>query len=274
MNNLGIVDTKKIIATINDSYGLNLADYSLTTLRRRFSHLMGFFSISLVDDFVQQISRNNIGYQELLDELMIDSTELFRDPSLWRELREKYFPEIGKTVGSKIWLPGITSGDELFSLMVSLKETELIDKIRVVASCPSNRRVVKIKEGGAYDLKKMEIGEANYTRLSGKFEFSKYYELKGNKAFLDNSLVKNVEFDNFNISQVMPNKNYRMIIFRNIMIQYNLPLYEKVIRRLVDSLTIGGYLVLGNKETLDHSEVGKKMQLVNETEKIYRKRID
>lgn len=274
MTNLGIVDTKKIIAALNDKYSLNLADYSLTTLRRRFISVMSYFNIGLVDDFVEQISRNNLAFDELMDALMIDSTELFRDPSLWRELKEKYLPEISRSPGSKIWMAGISSGEELYSLMVTLKETELIDKLRVVASCPSNNRIQKIKEGGGFDLKKMELGEANYTRLSGKFEFNNYYKLNGNKAFLDTSLIKNVEFNNFNLSQALPNKTFRMIIFRNIMVQYNLPLYEKVTRKLIDSLTIGGYLILGNKETLEHSEVGKKMQLINEAEKIYRKRID
>jgi chemotaxis methyl-accepting protein methylase len=53
-----------------------------------------------------------------------------------------------------------------------------------------------------------------------------------------------------------------------------MPLYEKVVNRLVDCLTVGGYLILGNMETLEHSDVSKKMQLVNKAEKIYRKRVD
>lgn len=274
ITNLGIVDTKKMISAINESFGLNLMDYSLTILRRRFVAAMSYFNINMADDFIEQIKRNNIAYEEILDVLMIDSTELFRDPSLWRILKEKHLPEISHTTASKIWLAGVSSGDELFSLMVVLRESELADKIRVVASCPSKNRIERIKEGGGYDLKKLELGEANYTRLSGKFEFSNYYQLKGNKAFLNPDLLKGVEFNTTNISQKTSSKSYRMIIFRNVLIQYNLPLYEKVIRKLVDNLTVGGYLILGNKETLEHSEAGKKMQLINEVEKIYQKRID
>lgn len=271
---LGIVDTKKMIAVINDVYGLNLVDYSLTTLRNRFVKVLAHFNIGIVDNFVDQVKKNNINYDEMLDILMIDSTELFRDPSLWRELRERYLPEISKSPGSKIWLAGISSGDEVYSLMVSLKELSLKNTLRIEASCPSKIRTERIKKGGYYDLKKIELGEANYTRLSGKFEFSKYYTVEGNKAILDGTLLDGVEFNSLNLSQDEQSKSYRLIIFRNVLIQYNLPLYEKVVRKLINSLTVGGYLVLGNKETLEHSEVGKKMQLVNEAEKIYRKRID
>ncbi len=273
-SNLGIVDTKKMISAIREKYGLDLIDFTLTTLKHRFGIILSHFNINVVDEFVEQVKRNNLNYDEMLDILMIDTTELFRDPSLWRELRENYLPEISKTAGSKIWMPGISSGEELFSLMVLLNELNLKNDLRVEASCPSQIRLDRIKKGGLYDSKKMELGEANYTRLSGKFEFSHFYSVEDNKVVLDTDLIKNVEFNNFNISQDTPHKTYRMVFYRNVLIQYNLPLYEKVIRKLVDSLVIGGYLILGNMESLEHSEVGKKMQLVNEAEKIYRKRID
>lgn len=274
IDSIGIVETKKIIAAIQQAYNIDMSDYALTTLKRRFVHLLNYYSFNFPDDFCQAITNNNINSDELIDQLLIDATELFRDPSLWRELREQYLPEICKTPGSKIWMPVVTSGEELYSLMIVLKESGLFDSVRVVASCLSQKRVERIKAGGFYDLKKIEIGEANYTRFSGKFQFDSYFQVIDNKAIMDTSLIKNVEFDNFNIVQDNPSKTYRMLLFRNIMIQYNLPLYEKVTRKLINSLTIGGYLLLGNMETLEHSEVGKKMQLINEVEKIYRKRID
>ncbi len=275
MADLGIVDTKKMITAIKDAYGIDFIDYTLTTLRYRFKHVLSYFNLGLVDEFIEQVTRNNINLEELLDQLMIDTTELFRDPSLWRELREIYLPEVCKTPGSKIWMAGVSSGEEVYSLMVILRELNLEKNVRVIASCPSQKRIDRIKEGGYYDLKKMEIGNANYSRYSGKFEFSQYYTVTDNKVVMDTSLLDNVEFNKYDISQNGTTSNtYRLILFRNILIQYNLPLYEKVIRKLIDNLTIGGHLIIGNRETLEHSEVGKKMQLINESEKIYRKRVD
>ncbi len=274
IGSLGIVDTKKMIVAIKEVYGLDLTDYTLTTLKQRFGKLLDNLNIGLVETFVEQIKKNNINIEDILEATLIEVTELFRDPSLWRELKETYLPEIANAPGSKIWMAGISSGEEIYSLMVLMQELNLKNSIRVEASCPSQQRIDRIKNGGLYDLKKMEIGEANYTRLSGKFEFPRYYTVNGNKAIMDASIIQDVEFHRFNISQEENKKTYRLIIFRNILIQYNLPLYEKVVRKLVDSLTVGGYLVIGNMETLEHSEVGKKMQLVNQAEKIYRKRVD
>ena len=272
--NIGIVDTKKIIAAIKKSYGVDFIDYTLTMLRHRFVKALDYYNFTVVDDFVDEISNNNISFKELGDLLMIDTTEHFRDPSLWRELRENYLPDIGKAPGSKIWMAGISSGEELYSMMILLKELNLKNAIRVVASCPSSVRIDRIKSGGSYNLKKIEVGEANYKRLSGGYDFSDYYKIIANKVEMNAELLEGVDINSINISQETHHNSYRLIIFRNILIQYNLPLYEKTIHKLIDCLTIGGYLIIGNRETLEHSEIGKKMQLVNRAEKIYRKRID
>ncbi len=269
---LGIVDTKKIIAAINDMYGVDYSNYTLTTLRRRFLYVMGCLNILSADILVEQIHRNNIDFDDFVDKLMIDTTELFRDPSLWREVREKLLPEICSSPGSKIWMSGVSSGEELYSLMVVLHEMGLQKDVRVVASCPSNIRIDRIKKGGIFPMKRMELGEANYTRFSGKFEFTKYYTVSDNFAYMDTSLIENVEFNNFNISQDKSDKSYRMIFCRNLMIQYNMPLYERVLQNLMDNLTVGAYLILGNKETINHSEVSKRLYTFDSIEKIYRKR--
>ncbi len=271
--NLGIVDTKKIIAAIQQSFGVDMADYTLTTLRRRLVEVLQKLNISSVDDFVTQLENNNVRYDDFSDLMMIDTTEIFRDPSAWREIREKLIPDIVKTPGSRIWLPAVSSGEELFSLMIVLHEMGVAKDVRVVASCASTKRIDRIKRGGGYLMKKIEVGEANYTRLSGKFEFNKYYNVEDKLAYLDPSLIENVEFNNFNISQEKAEHTYRLIICRNILIQYNLPLSEKVLSKLIDNLTVAGHLVIGNKETLEHSEVGKRMQIVDESEKIYKRRV-
>ncbi len=274
INNLGIVDTKKIIAAIHESFGLDLKDYNLTTLKKRFSHLLFYFNAPIIDDFILDIKSNNFNKDEFIDQLMIDSTELFRDPSFWRELRENYLPDITSTVGSKIWLAGVSSGEEIYSLMILLRESGLRDKIRVEVSCPSTKRIERIRNGGFYDMKKMEVGDANYVRFAGDGDLKKHYTVEGTKAIMDTTLLNGVEFNTMNVSQENPSKGYRIIVFRNILIQYNLPLYEKVVRKLTQNITVGGHLMIGNKETLEHSEVGKRMQLVNDIEKIYRKRFD
>ena len=274
IDNIGIVDTRNIISAITESYGIDMSEYSFTIFKRRLIHTINAFNSHSVDDFIDKIKKGVISSDNFLYEMALETTEIFRDPSLWRELRDKYLPEISRTPDCKILLPGETSGDELFTLSIVLHEANLQSKIKVTANCPSNKHTEKIKNGGGYDSKKIEISEANYTRFTGKAQFASYHTINDNKAKMQQSLLENVIVSQQDILKSDNNRQYKMVIYRNTLLQYNLPLYEKVIRKLVDSLSIGGYLIIGNMESLEFSETGKKLQLINPIEKIYKKRID
>jgi chemotaxis protein methyltransferase CheR len=275
VENIGIVDTRNIISAVTDTYGFDMSDYTFTILKRRLIHAINTFGSHSADDFADKIRRKVIALDDFLFTVSLEVTEFFRDPSLWRELRDKYLSEISRAADSRIWMPNVTSGDELFSLAIVMNEGGLQGKIKIDASCPSQKHVELVKKGGNYDQKKIEVSEANYTRYVGKTQFASYYTLSDNRAIMKPTLLNDVTLDvQTDILNASPSKKYKMVIYRNKLLQFNIPLYDKVIRKLVDSLEIGGYLVIGNMETLEYSEASKKLQIVNANEKIYKKRVD
>ncbi|MBR5643110.1 MAG: hypothetical protein IKW77_02865 [Salinivirgaceae bacterium] len=275
VENIGIVDTRNIISAVTDTYGFDMSDYTFTILKRRLIHAINTFGSHSADDFADKIRKKVIALDDFLFTVSLEVTEFFRDPSLWRELRDKYLSEISRAADSRIWMPNVTSGDELFSLAIVMNEGGLQGKIKIDASCPSQKHVELVKKGGNYDQKKIEVSEANYTRYVGKTQFASYYTLSDNRAIMKPTLLNDVTLDvQTDILNASPSKKYKMVIYRNKLLQFNIPLYDKVIRKLVDSLEIGGYLVIGNMETLEYSEASKKLQIVNANEKIYKKRVD
>ena len=275
VDNIGIVDTRNIISAVTDTYGIDMSDYTFTILKRRLIHAINTFGSHSADDFADKIRKKAITADDFLYTVSLEVTEFFRDPSLWRELRDKYISEISRATDSQIWMPCVTSGDELFSLAIIIAEAGLQGKIKIDANCPSNKHIELIKKGGNYDQKKIEVSEANYTRYVGKTQFASYYTLNDNKAVMKPQLLDSVTLEKQDDILNCPiARKYKMIIYRNKLLQFNIPLYDKVIRKLVDSLEIGGYLVIGNMETLEYSEASKKLQIVNANEKIYKKRVD
>ncbi len=274
VDNIGIVDTRNIINAITGIYGIDMSDYTFTIIKRRLIHTMNVFACHSADDFIEKIRTEAISADDFMYEMALEATEIFRDPSLWRELRDRYLPEICRQPDCKIWMAGETSGDELFTLNIVLNEAGLQDKASIDASCPSIKHTELIKSGVGYDQKKIEISEANYTRYAGKAQFASYYNLNDNKAYMKPNLLEHTNIDKQYVLNSENSHKYKMVIYRNSLLQFNIPLYEKVIRKLTDSLVVGGYLIIGNMETLEYSETGKKLQIVNAVEKIYKKRID
>lgn len=269
---IGIIDIKKIISSINEYHNYDFRNYSLTTFKRRILKVANQLNYTSVSDFISKLDSKVI-FIKIIDEIAIDATEMFRDPPVWRELRDKYLPEIYKNRDMKIWLPEITSGDEIFSFVIMLKEIGMLDNTRILATGLSEKKIELVKKGGLFDIKKIETGEANYKRYSDQFKLSNYYSVQNNKILFNSDLIKNVEFKHHSILNEESPGSFRIIIYRNKMIYFNQTLQDKIATILFNSLMPGGLLFIGNKETLENTSIAKKVSLLNQEEKIYKKKV-
>ncbi|NOZ47950.1 MAG: hypothetical protein GXO79_14405 [Chlorobi bacterium] len=269
---LGIIDTKKIISAIQEYHNFDFSNYSLTTFKRRILKVVNQLGFLNIADFISNLNDIQL-FEKIINEITIDTTEMFRDPPVWRELRDKYLPELYKNRDFKIWFPEISSGDEIFSLAIVLKEIGLLNNTKILVTGLSNKKINLIKNGGVFDIKKMEISEANYKRYSGKFQLSNYYKLQNNKIIFNSDLIKGIVFKQQNLINDKSPGNFRMIIYRNKLLYFNISLQDKVVTKILNSLMPGGLLFIGNKETLESTSVYNKFSELNPLEKIYKKRV-
>jgi chemotaxis protein methyltransferase CheR len=274
MTELGIVDIREIIRAIKSYYDYDFGNFALTSFKQRLEGLMIRNNLSNAESLIKKLRDEQDFFDIFLYEISVPSTEMFRDPSLWRWLREDLLPSsVERNIGKfKIWLPNCVSGGELFSLMILLSELGLTDKVNVVASAFSNRSIEIIREGH-YDLKKIEVSTENYIRANGSATFTDYYKLDRYYAFRDISLIGNIEFNKLNINFDNGPTNVKLILFRNNLIYYNPTLQDRILSVLNDSLSASGILIIGIKEKISGFASGKDFDIVNEAESVYKKRI-
>ncbi len=274
MPELGIVDMREIIRAMKSDFDYDFGNYALTSLKQRLERIMVMYNMGNAEGLIRKLRNDNNFFDTFLYEITVPSTEMFRDPSLWRWLSEDYFPgvDVKNTGKIKIWLPACVSGAELYSLAILISESGLQDKVHVIASCLSNKSIEVIKSG-LYDLKKMEVSEENYKRVYSAKELSTYYKPGHNYALRDTRLIQNVEFKKLNINFDNAPQNIRLILFRNSMIYYNPTQQEKVLQLIYNSLSPSGYLVVGIREKISGINTGRDFEFINETESVYRKRI-
>lgn len=273
MAELGIVDIREIIRLIKSLYNYDFSSYALTSFKQRLERVMKLYALGSLDSFMRKIQEDADFFDTFLYELTVSSTEMFRDPSLWRWLREDFFPrQIDNNAGKfKIWLPLCVSGGELYSLAILLHEMGMSDKVQITASCISNKSIALIS-GGSYDAKKIEISEENYKRFNGIKELSAYYKPEKDFVVRNNSLIEHVEFKKLNINFDSAPQNIKLILFRNTLIYYNPALQEKILQVLHGSLSVSGHLIIGIREKIPGLSTSKDFEFVNEAESVYRKK--
>lgn len=268
---IGIVDTRNIVKTIKDNYGYDLTNYALTSLKRRLERVLLLHNIKNPDTLIVKLKESSDYYTRFLKDFLVETTEMFRDPSLWRWLRDNYFKEMFNLNSSfKIWLPDCVGGDELFSLCILLKEENMLDKFDIIASSINNYQIEKVKSGEC-PIKKIETGAENYKRFNGFGDFSIYYKTDDNFAYRDKKLIENVEFKMINIAEEVLPKHLDIIIYRNHFIYYNQTLQDDITVKLMNSLKSGGLFIIGNKEILGRQFLNDFV-LINHSESVYKKR--
>lgn len=268
---LGIIDIRNIIRTINETYNIDLTDFALTSFKRRLERMILKHNLTNSDDLIAKLIKEQDFINYFIKDVIIDDTEMFRDPSLWRFLKEELFLSlISPGREFTIWFPECSSGEELLSIAIILEEASLSEHVKIIATSISLKNIEFAREA-VYDLKKMETNIANYRRLKGNLDLSNYYNMNNNKVHFDSSLVENIEFRQLNIlKDELPAKT-DMVFFRNRLIYFNLPLQNKMLDILYSQLKPGGLLIIGIKETIDAFNSDNRLVLVNSAENIFKK---
>jgi len=272
MYEIGIVDTRNVIKMIKEVFGYDFTNFAITTFRRRLDVVINNNKLRDADSLMQRLQNDKPFFDQFLFDISVDTTEMFRDPSLWRYLKDKILPEIAKgPTKPKLWVAGWDSGEELYSLAIVLKEMGLLDQVQIYATSFSDAKLTRTKEG-IVDPRQIEVNEANYERYNGSLLYSDYYSLKNGLPVIDQSLIENVTFIKQNTIFDNSPSGIRFILFRNQMIYYNQVLCDKIVKIMLNSLVPGGYFIVGIRESLESIGLSTPFMLVDDQEKVYKKK--
>ncbi|MFM8741148.1 MAG: CheR family methyltransferase [Cytophagales bacterium] len=121
-----------------------------------------------VESLLKKINDQPAFINEFLDELTVNVTEMFRDPGFWRIIRDEIIPDILLNHSQfKIWHAGCSSGEEVLSMSILLKEMGIEHDVTLYATDLDVNILEKAKQG-MYPIKNMELNEKNYVRFEGK----------------------------------------------------------------------------------------------------------
>ena len=264
------LEVELLLEAINRRYGFDFRGYAPASLKRRLwrrAHAEGVDTISGLQACVLHDPRC---MEQLLLDLSINVTAMFRDPSFYGALRERVAPLMRTYPFTRIWVAGCSSGEEVYSLAIVLDEEGLLDRTRIYAT-DINEAVLERARLGVFPLEKMQEYTQNYLAAGGARAFSEYYLASYDGAVFDRRLTQNVVFAQHNLVSDRGFNEFHLIVCRNVMIYFNRPLQERVLGLFHESLVTFGVIALGRKETIRLSPFADRYEEVDPIEKIWRK---
>jgi two-component system CheB/CheR fusion protein len=259
---------RKIFATLRTHSQIDFSNYKPTTLNRRIERRMVVRKTESLADYAKYLRDHPEEVKALFADLLIHVTDFFRDPEAFKALKENVFPNLERKKGDhapiRVWVPGCSSGEEVYSLAMMLVEffgdTMPKSPIQIFATDISEQAIQKARQGVYSENIQRSVSKERLSRFFDKVEGG----YKINKAVRDLCL-----FSKHDVTRDPPFAKLDLISCRNVLIYFSSLLQKRVIPIFHYALKPKGVLFLGKSE--HPSGCAKMFSLEDKAYKIFSK---
>lgn len=235
------LDYTLFIKKINERLSLNLGNYKETQMKRRLTSLRlkrGFHTFA---DYFHAIVQSPDLMNEFKDRVTINVSEFWRNSTRWRVLERKYIPELlSRSSRLKCWSAACSTGEEPYTLAMILAEQNAVNA-DILAMDIDDGVLLKAKAGRYIDRSIREV-PAEY--------LNKYFTRDGDTYHIAESLKRMIQFRKGNLLLDRFERDYDLIICRNVMIYFTEAAKQDLYQRFADALKPGGILFVGSTEQI------------------------
>lgn len=264
------VEIRLLLEAIFHIYGYDFRSYSKASIRRRVLHRLNLSGLPSIMEMVDRVMKDRQFFVELLNDLTVNVTEMYRDPMFYRRFREEVVPLLKTFPFIKIWHAGCSTGEEIYSMAILLEEEGLYDRAMIYAT-DIDKNVLAAAKKGIYSISSIRQYGENYLQAGGKASLSDYYTCKYDGVIIDQRLRRNILFADHDLATDQVFGEMNVIVCRNVLIYFDRDLQRRVFQLFRDSLDMGGFLCLGTKESLNFSGIADEFEPVDAQMKIFRR---
>ncbi|WP_051109956.1 CheR family methyltransferase [Massilia niastensis] len=259
-----------LVEAVYLKYNYDFRDYTGASQKRRVVAAMREMGCDTVSALQAKVMHEPNGFAQLLQYLTIPVTEMFRDPEYFLAVREQVVPFLRTYPSLKIWVAGCSTGEEVYSLAILLKEEGLLER-SIIYATDINPESLEAARRGVFPLERMRLYTENYQKAGGKQAFSDYYVAAYGGVLFDRSLVENVTFADHSLATDSVFSETHFVSCRNVLIYFNRRLQDRVFGLFHESLCHRGFLGLGSKESIDFSSYATRFEPLARRERLFRK---
>ncbi len=239
---------RKIILLIRNKTGQDFSQYKKSTINRRIGRRMNIHQIEEMSQYLRYLQENPDEIDKLFKEFLINVTNFFRDPEAFESLKhnalEDMIKEKNNTDILRIWVPGCSSGEEVYSIAIIIRELleETGKNLEVqIFGTELDSNSIKTARSGTY---------SNISENIGSVRLHKFFYKKDNIYTVKNEIRDMVIFANHNVITDPPFIKLDLISCRNLLIYLESEAQEKVLSNMNYALKKDGILFIGPSENI------------------------
>lgn len=259
----------KIFALLRTQVGHDFSTYKVNTILRRLNRRMVLNHIDDHDTYIRYMRQNPRETEALFRELLIGVTNFFRDTDSFATLQEKVLPSLFEQLEEngtfRVWVPGCSTGEEVYSLAIILKEC-----------LETNPKHIQLQLFGT-DIDKFAIEKAREGLFPASIcddvneeRLKKYFNIEGDRYRIRKEIRESIVFSVQNVIKDPPFSHLNLLCCRNLLIYLNGEAQKKLLPLFHYTLKPDGILVLGSSESI--GSYSTLFKTLDKKWKIYQKR--
>ena len=265
------IELRLVLEALYQKYHYDFRGYSAASVKRRMRAAREHFKCQSFSQLQDRIMHDASIMPALLTFLTVQVSEMFRDPSYFKAMREKVLPHLHTYPSLKVWIAGCSSGEELYSFVILFREEGLEDRTLFYAT-DINPEALRKAENATYPLDRLQLFTENHRKSGGRSSLSDYYTAAYGHATFDKTLRQRVVFSDHSLVSDAVFAEMQLISCRNVLIYFDRELQDRALGLFGDALIRKGFLGLGAKENLRFSRYADQFDDFVREEKIYQKR--
>ncbi|MCK5541524.1 MAG: PAS domain S-box protein [Desulfobacterales bacterium] len=258
-----------IFALLLKSSRVDFSHYRHTTILRRMSRRMTMCKYFSYVGYLGYLMTNTAEVEQLHDDLLLFYTKFFRDPHIFDVLKKNIYPQIIKDRSVKtpirIWVPGCSTGEEVYSLAICLyeylEESKSKATIQFFGTDIVERHIFKARVGLYPDRITQEVSQER---------LEKFFDKTSEGLKVTKHIREMCVFAVQNITQDPPFSHIDLVSCRNVLIYFDVAFQETAIPLFHFSLKPSGFLLLGTSETM--GRFPQFFDVVDQKANLYKKR--
>ncbi|NUM48246.1 MAG: protein-glutamate O-methyltransferase CheR [Anaerolineales bacterium] len=240
---------QEILRTVKRTLGIDLTHYKDQQMRRRLDTYLLRSGIPSWADYLTRLKVDRTEQGRFRDFLTINVSSFFRDPDRWQGLQDGILPRLlqealGRRLNGEIrlWSAGCSMGAEPYTLAILLAEMARGRHAYILATDLDRGVLAKARAGGPFKAEEVQAFN-NAQKIS-------YFNPGAPPYFIRPFLTQRVTFREHNLLSDPFERDFDLIVCRNVMIYFNPDAKNLLFREFHQALRPGGVLFLGGAEII------------------------
>ena len=236
-----MVDYEKLKQDINRKLGIDLTAYKDQQMRRRINQWVERYELKSYNGLVDTLDKDLEHREKFTNYLTINTSNFFRDTKVFDVIEGKVLPEISQRNRPRIWSAGASIGAEIYSITILMNEARAASSLLLATDL--DETALEKAKAGVY-LPNQIVGtppkylDKYFTKTS-----------KGN-YIIDESIKRQVVFKQHDLLRDAYERNFDLILCRNVFIYFTSETQKRLITSFVQSLKPSGFFIVGSAEQI------------------------